>query len=206
MAGHGLNPVARLRGLAAVVALACFTAQGAAEDAGLAARVARIAVPLEAAAARERPETSTWNWEVSVTSDPAIAAYCLAGGKVVVGSAFVARLGLDDAELAMLLAHEMAHAVAGHRRPRPAADAMEADPAAALGEQRRAMAQEEEADRLGMVLAARAGWAPAKLLGFFDKLAASEPAGSFSATHARAADRIVQAREVARQLGAGARP
>ena len=180
--------------------LAAMSAKGRLDDDPiLLERVRRIGAGIIAAAGQARPETSTWPWEIHVTSDPSQAAFCMAGGKVLVGRAFVARLALTDGELAMLLGHEIAHAVADHRREASRAT-MESDPAAEVREASIAVMQEDEADRIGMELAHRAGWPAASLVGFFDKLAAREPAGSFSSTHASAAARAEAARTMARAL------
>ena len=164
------------------------------------ARVRPIAARLVRAVASERPEAATWAWETHVTSDPSVSAFCMAGGKVLVGAPFVRRLQFDDSEIAMLLAHEMAHALMGHRRARPAAASIDADPAGETRASQLAVAQEDEADRVGLQLAYRAGWPLADLIGFFDKLAASEPAGTFSTSHAASAVRAVNAREMAKQI------
>jgi predicted Zn-dependent protease len=134
-----------------------------------------------------------------VTSDPAVAAFCMAGGKILVGSEFVKSLDLSDGELAMLLAHEMAHALADHRRPVARRD-MDIDPAEEVRLARMAMEQEVEADGIGMRLAHRAGWPAASLVGFFEKLAVHRGAGSFSSSHPPSDARIAAAREVAAQL------
>jgi predicted Zn-dependent protease len=182
--------------------LAAMSAKGTLDnDAILLERVRRIGAGLVAAAGTARPETSGWAWEIHVTSDPSRAAFCMAGGKVMVGRAFVAQLALTDGELAMLLGHEIAHAVADHRREASRAT-MESDPAAEIRDASIAVMQENEADRIGMELALRAGWPAASLLGFFDKLAAREPAGTFNSTHASAAARAEAARAMARSLGA----
>lgn len=162
-------------------------------------RVRHVAAGLIVAARDARPSTASWAWEVHVTSDPAVAAFCIAGGKILVGSAFVGSLDLADAELAMLLGHEIAHAVAGHRRAAPRAG-METDAAEEIGQTRIAVAQENEADEIGMDLAYRAGWPLAGLLAFYDKLAAREASGTFSASHPSAAARAVAARAIADKL------
>ena len=170
------------------------------DDAVLAARLRRITERLVPQAVRAYPGTAHWPWEIHVTSDPAVTAFCVAGGKVLVGSTYVERLGLDDDELAMLVAHEMAHALAGHRRERPPAGGMEESVAWENRQAALALAQESEADRIGLELAHGAGYARAGLLGFFDKLAAAEPAGTFSSTHPPAARRAEQARAWAAEL------
>jgi predicted Zn-dependent protease len=169
------------------------------DDEALLARVRRISPGLIAAAAQMRAEVTAWSWEVHVTSDPSKGAFCMAGGKVLVGSELVRRLALTDGELAMLLGHEIAHAVAGHRRAASRLT-MESDATEEMREAAIALAQEEEADRIGMELAHRAGWPAASLVTFFDKLAALEWAGTFSASHPTAAARAAAARILAEKL------
>ena len=168
-------------------------------DEALLARISGVAGRLRSAAVADHPEAASWAWEYHVTQDPEAGAFCLAGGKVLVGGPFVRRLSLVDAELAMLLAHEMAHAIAGHRARRaPSPDASTAyDPAGELLQVHTRMAQEDEADRLGLRLALRAGFSASELVSFFDKLAASEPAGTFSSSHLPSAVRAQRARESA---------
>ncbi len=170
------------------------------DDDALLARVRRISPGLIGAAAQMRAETSAWSWEIHVTSDPSKGAFCMAGGKVLVGGALVRRLALTDAELAMLLAHEIAHAVADHRRA-VSRLTMESDATEEMREAALALAQEDEADRIGIELAHRAGWPAAGLVSFFDKLVAQESAGTFSASHPSAAARAAAAHALARKLG-----
>jgi predicted Zn-dependent protease len=182
--------------------LASVSARGRLDDDPvLLARMRRVAAGLIVAAGEVRPETSTWSWEVHVTSDPSTGAFCMAGGKILVGRALVRELELTDGELAMLLGHEIAHAVADHRREVSRAT-MEADPAGEIRAAAIAVIQEDEADRVGMGLAHRAGWPASSLVGFFDKLAAQESPGTFNSTHASAATRAAAARTMARTLGA----
>jgi Putative Zn-dependent protease, contains TPR repeats len=170
------------------------------EDPVMLARVRRIGSGLVAAASVIRPEAASWPWEMHVTGDRSTAAFCMAGGQILVGSAFVTRLAFTDGELAMLLAHEIAHAVADHRRE-AVRGGMESDPAQELREARIAVTQESEADRIGMGIAYRAGWPAAALVAFFDKLAADEAPGTFNTSHPQAASRAAAARAMARALG-----
>src|SRR5438046_4461048 len=86
-------------------------------DAELVERARAIMARLLGPAAELRPESRAWKWEIHVSGEQGASASCIAGGKMIVGAAFVRRLALTDPELAMLLAHEMAHALAGHRMP-----------------------------------------------------------------------------------------
>ncbi len=173
--------------------LASLASNGRLDDeAALLARSRRVAAGLITAAGEARPESAAWSWEIHVTSDVSRGTFCIAGGKILVASEIVNRLELDDGELAMLLGHEIAHAVADHRRE-AARVAMDADPAQEVRAAEIAVMQEDEADRIGMRLAFRAGWPAASLVSFFDKLAAQEPPGTFNSSHPAAAARAATA-------------
>jgi len=180
--------------------LAGFSARGKLDDdAALLGRTRRISAGLIIAAADVRAETAAWSWEVHMTSDASTGAFCMAGGKVLVGGELVKRLGLSDGELAMLLGHEIAHAVAGHRREIPRME-MESDPAEDIRQIEIALMQEREADEIGMRLAYRAGWPASSLASFYEKLAAQEIPGTFNSSHPSAASRVTWARAMAREL------
>ncbi|NGZ87657.1 M48 family metalloprotease [Duganella aceris] len=152
------------------------------------ARVRRIAAGLIARAGRDYPDTARWQWEIHTTDDPDQNADCMAGGKILVSQSYVERLGLIDAELAMLLAHEIEHAALQHNL-KEYQQALRLDPGwaqrpfieleDAVDNDRRLMSrlapsnyeQEQEADREGMLLAWRAGWPAAQLAGYFRKMA-----------------------------------
>jgi len=53
-------------------------------------------------------------WEIHTTTDPEENASCMAGGKLLIGQEYVMPLELNDVELAMLIAHEMEHALLQH--------------------------------------------------------------------------------------------
>ncbi|MRX09397.1 M48 family metalloprotease [Pseudoduganella sp. FT25W] len=161
------------------------------------ARVRGVADVLIAQARRDYPETAGWAWEVHTTDDARQNADCMAGGKILVSQQYVERLGLGDAELAMLLAHEIEHAALHHNlleyqaalrlepawAQRPFAELEYAvDNNAGLMAKLASLnyAQEEEADREGLRLAWRAGWPAAQLAGYFRKMvrASDWPHGS----------------------------
>ncbi|NVM76552.1 putative Zn-dependent protease [Duganella sp. SG902] len=151
------------------------------------ARVRAIAGVLIAQARRDYPETAGWAWEVHTTDDADQSADCMAGGKILVSKPYVDRLGLNDAELAMLLAHEIEHAALHHNLKEYEA-ALRLEPAwagrpfieleHAVDHDRDLIAklaatnyaQEEEADREGLRLAWRAGWPAERLAGYFRKM------------------------------------
>lgn len=159
-------------------------------------RVLRIARPLIAQAARSHPETARWDWEIHTTPDGDEHAYAMAGGKLLLSRAYAHELQLSDAELAMVLGHEIAHAALRHNlieyeeamrlepawAARPFAElerAVDHDPGlmrklAPLG-----MVQERAADREGMLLAWRAGWPAQALARYFRKVARASASPNF---------------------------
>jgi predicted Zn-dependent protease len=190
-------------------------------DHALLARLRAISPGLIRAAAALKPEAADWHWELHTASDPGVDAYCAAGGKILVGSEFVRRLDLDDGELAVLLAHEVAHAVAEHHREilsaaalllnRPAVpvevllERLDSDLSLQIRLAGLASLQESEADQLGMVLAHRAGWPASAMLSFYRKLAADDAGAGGSgdmliASHPSGASRISMSRGMARLL------
>jgi predicted Zn-dependent protease len=189
-------------------------------DHALLARLRAISPGLIRAAAALKPEAADWQWELHTASDPNVDAFCAAGGKILVGSEFVRRLDLDDGELAVLLAHEVAHAVAEHHREilsaalllnHPAVpvevllERLDSDLSLQLRLAGLASLQESEADQLGMVLAHRAGWPASAMLSFYRKLAADDAGAGGAgdmliANHPSAASRISMSRGMARLL------
>ncbi len=191
------------------------------DNARFAARVAAIAWPLIEQAKRDYPESAGWAWELHTTSDAEENAFALAGGKLLIGAAYVDRLELKDPEIAMLVAHEICHAVLLHNL-REHEEAIRLEPMWAnrpyqeledatdndTGLMRKLAAfdslQEEEADREGMRLAARAGWKPSDLARFFRKLERHSNSPNFgSISHPAPSLRARAARELAAQLEAG---
>lgn len=186
------------------------------EDRVLLARLRRIADGLVAAAVALKSEVALWQWEVHITSDTSVDALCMAGGKILVGSAFVHALALSDGELATLLAHEVAHAVAEHHREtlseamflnRPLApvdvvmERLDTDLSLQMRLARLSSLQESEADQLGMLLAHRAGWRADDMVSFYRKLAASDTAAPLlPGAYPAAASRVSMAQGMRRLL------
>ncbi|MHA4869624.1 M48 family metalloprotease [Duganella sp. PWIR1] len=184
------------------------------EDRRLLTRLRYISEELVRVAVELRPEAAQWSWEVHTTSDPEVDAICMAGGKILVGSAFVRRLSLTDGELAVLLAHEVAHVVAEHARetfsealllnrlPAVPLDVvmarLDSDLSLQIRLSKLSSLQESEADQLGMLLAHRAGWAAADMVGFYRKLADGEQVALISSAYPATASRLSMAKGMAR--------
>ncbi|MYM70695.1 M48 family metalloprotease [Duganella sp. FT134W] len=187
------------------------------EDRALLARLRYISAELIRVAIELKPETAQWQWEVHTTSDTEVDAICMAGGKILVGSAFVHQLALTDGELAMLLAHEVAHAVAEHHReifseamlvnrlPAVPLDVvmarLDSDLSLQIRLSKLSSLQESEADHLGMVLAHRAGWSAEDIVSFYRKLAEGESSALIASAYPANASRLSMARGMARLFG-----
>jgi predicted Zn-dependent protease len=156
------------------------------DDPAMKARVDKITARLVAQAIKYRPETQAWNWQVAVIDDPkTLNAWCMAGGKMAIYSGIITQLNLSDDEIAQVMGHEIAHALAKHTAERMST-AMASQAALQVGAillgsdsttsqmtlQAAAAAttvgvqlpnsrqQESEADRIGIELAAKAGYDP----------------------------------------------
>ena len=66
------------------------------------------------------PRAKDWSWEVILVKTPTVNALCMPGGKIAVFTGILDALKLTDDELAMVLGHEMAHALREHARARAA--------------------------------------------------------------------------------------
>jgi predicted Zn-dependent protease len=131
------------------------------------------------------PRASQWAWEVNVIDAQVVNAFCMPAGKIVVYAGLMVQLGLSDEELAVVLGHEMAHALLEHSRARLAkematqgvarlggvlaAGVLGVDPrlgeyvaseGAGLLSLKFSREDEQAADALGLELAARSGFDP----------------------------------------------
>jgi len=178
-------------------------------DPALAARLQDILPRLLRAAAYERPDSARLAWEIHVCTQCDESASAMAGGKLLVSADFVAGLALDDDELAYLLAHEMAHVLAEHTREFATtarffvANGMKRgygdiehqlaeDLSVNLRMEPASVQQELEADYIGFVLGAHAGFAPEAMLRLLGKL--HSDAHPLLGTHPSDAERLQRAR------------
>ncbi len=168
-------------------------------------RVRRVVVKLVPQAIAIRPDTAQWSWEVHVANLPTINAWCMAGGKMMVYSGLIEKLQVSDDELAAVLSHETAHALARHQQEQISHERqrelftlpfsiaakifLPVDPTSALSEIAFGLPfsreQEAEADRIGLTLMAHAGYNPRAMITLFQKMeAATKDQGpEFLSTH-----------------------
>ncbi|MEI6827667.1 MAG: M48 family metallopeptidase [Desulfuromonadales bacterium] len=159
-----------------------------------------------------------YKWEFNLVEDKQVNAWCMPGGKVVVytGIMPVAR---DDTGLAVVMGHEIAHAIAEHGNERMSqgllaqlggtalATALSTQPDATrqlwmsvygVGTQYGALMpygrmQESEADHLGLVFMTMAGYDPNAAVAFWERMAAQKGGKAppeFLSTHPADATRI----------------
>jgi predicted Zn-dependent protease len=155
-------------------------------------RVRAIANRLIPQTVNFRPDARSWAWEENVISSAEVNAWCMPGGKIAVYTGLIDKLHVTDDELAAVMGHEIAHALREHARERASeqmvAGGLISVGAALLGlgdtAQKGAQAlymgamglphsreQETEADRIGVELAARAGYDPHAAVTLWQKMA-----------------------------------
>ena len=158
------------------------------------------------------PRAKQWRWEVILLGSPEINAFCMPGGKIAFFWGILSKLQLNDDEVAMIMGHEMAHALREHARERMGKSfatrgALELGSAllglgstgqllAGMGEQLLTLVfsrdDESEADLVGMDLAARAGYDPAAAITLWQKMGQASQGGppEFLSTHPKGPTRI----------------
>jgi len=175
---------------------------------------------LIAQAVRFRPDSANWQWQIEVIDEPkTINAFCMAGGKMGIYTGFWTKLHATDDELAQVMGHEIAHALASHPREGistaigvgvgvTALAALTSNNsndfyrnldigsiAAALAIQLpHSREAESEADQIGIELAARAGFNPEAAVTLWQKMAKEDKYApmEFLSTHPAAETRIAK--------------
>ncbi|PKO46090.1 MAG: peptidase M48 [Betaproteobacteria bacterium HGW-Betaproteobacteria-22] len=184
-------------------------------------RVRNISNRLIAQVGIFRPDATQWKWEVNVEKNNELNAYCMPGGKIMVYSGLIEKLNATDDELAAVIGHEIAHALREHGRERmsqaylqqfglqalgavlskgtSAAVANASMQATSLGSQLffalpNGREQERESDKIGLELAARAGYNPDAAVTLWQKMEAQGGAKppEFLSTHPASENRIAE--------------
>jgi len=176
-------------------------------------------VRLRAIAQRIIPFTSecneaakNWQWEVNLLGSQELNAFCMPGGKIAFYYGILSKLQLDDDEVAAIMGHEISHALLEHAREqmgKNTATQLGIGIGAALlglGNTGRALGDiggqlltlsfsrgdESEADRLGMIMAAKAGYNPRAGVTLWKKMMAASKGAppAFLSTHPSSESRI----------------
>ena len=156
-------------------------------------RVRVITERLVAQAVKMRPDSSRWQWSVQVIDDPkTVNAWCMAGGRMALYTGLIVKVDPTDDELAQVMGHEIAHALANHTAERMStamaanagilaagilsdnpgqAMAMTAAAATVAIKLPNSRTAENEADQIGIELAARAGYDPRAAVTLWQKMA-----------------------------------
>jgi predicted Zn-dependent protease len=194
-------------------------------------KVKEITDKLVKEAVRVRPDSAKWSWEVQVIDDPkTVNAFCMAGGKMAIYTGMWDQLKATDDEIAQVMGHEIAHALADHTRERMsiAMTTAVATTAAAIivgtqdsgpgvglaltGAQLAAVLAiqlpnsrqgESEADQIGIELAARAGYDPKSAVTLWEKmgkLGGGKGTPEFLSTHPSPQNRAARLAELGAQV------
>lgn len=155
------------------------------------ARVKHITSLLVAQAVIMRPETEAWQWSIKVIDDPkTVNAWCMAGGKMALYTGLLEQIEPTDDELAQVIGHEIAHALANHTAEKmsvamassigviavaiatdtPGMTAGAAAAALVAVQLPNSRTAETEADRIGIELAAKAGYDPKAAVTLWEKM------------------------------------
>jgi len=169
-------------------------------------------------------ELSGYAWEFNLVESEDLNAWCMPGGKVVVYTGILP-VTKDEAGLAVVMGHEIAHAVAKHGNERMSqqlvtqmggvalSTALEEKPeqtkqlwtaAFGLGSQVGVLLpfsrlQETEADKLGLIFMAMAGYDPHKAVDFWKRMASQQEGAAppeFLSTHPSDETRIQKLNEL----------
>ncbi|MCF8199313.1 MAG: M48 family metallopeptidase [Sulfuritalea sp.] len=167
-------------------------------------RLRAIAARIIPFAGRFNPNASHWKWEINLIGSKQINAFCMPGGKIAFYSGILDTLKLSDDEVAMVMGHEIAHALREHARERAAKSQVTRLGATLLGELlggggytsalqiggnllslKFSRDDESEADIVGLDLAARAGFDPRAGVSLWQKMMAANSRAplEFLSTH-----------------------
>ena len=181
-------------------------------------RLRNIAQRMIPFAPRYNPRATQWQWEINLIGSKQVNAFCMPGGKIAFFTGLLNGLQLTDDEAAMVMGHEVAHALREHARERVAKSELTNLGVSLLGQWigqgRYAEAfrlgggllnlkfsreDENDADLVGLELAARAGFDPRAGITLWQKMSAANRGAppQWLSTHPASSNRI---REIEQQL------
>ena len=184
-------------------------------DAAMLSRVRAIAARIQPQTAVFRADAPRWQWEVNLIESEQLNAFCMPGGKIMFYTGLIRKLSLSDDEIAVVMGHEIAHALREHSREQ-VSQAAAAQTAIGIGTQllglgggtsqltgaayealvatRFSRAHETESDRIGLELMARAGYNPQAGVTLWQKMGASGGSGGsdFLSSHPSDSSRVQQ--------------
>ncbi|MBM3343854.1 MAG: M48 family metallopeptidase [Betaproteobacteria bacterium] len=168
-------------------------------------------------AERFNPRAKDWQWEVILIGSNQINAFCMPGGKIAFFTGILRQLQLTDDEVAMVMGHEIAHALREHAREQAGKNVLTKIGAVGLsivtGGQYDGLinagagllsltysrSDEIDADVVGLDIAARAGYDPRAAVTLWQKMSAANKGAppQWLSTHPSGVNRI---KEIQRQL------
>lgn len=185
-------------------------------DGAMLQRVRAIAARIEPQTRVFRADAPGWKWEVNVISSNELNAFCMPGGKIMFYSGLIQQLNLTDEEIAVVMGHEIAHALREHSREH-VSQALAAQMGIGLGTSLFGLGQgssdmagtayqaliatrfsrtdESEADRIGLELTARSGYDPRAGVSLWQKMLRANSGGrppEFLSSHPSDASRVQQ--------------
>ena len=189
-------------------------------------RVQKIAKRLIAAAPTYRADAKNWQWEVNVINSKEVNAWCMPGGKIAVYTGLINTVKPTDDELAVVISHEIAHALREHSREQMSAEYAKqgalniasmfggSDTKLQIGNMLAnvgfslpfSRSHETEADELGLELMYAAGYNPDAAASLWKKMMAASGGDNGSSlanllsTHPSDQDRIANLTELSDKL------
>ena len=185
-------------------------------DAGMLQRVRVVAARIEPQTGVFRADAPGWRWEVNLINSDELNAFCMPGGKIMFYAGLIRQLNLTNDEIAVVLGHEIAHALREHSREQ-VSQAIAAQTAIGVGAALFGLGQgsadiagmgyqallatrfsrtdESEADRIGLELTARAGYDPHAGVTLWQKMMNANRGGrppEFLSSHPTDSNRVRQ--------------
>ena len=188
------------------------------------ARVKAIVSRLVPQTAAFRADAAKWPWEVHVVSIDEVNAWCMPGGKMAIYTGLINKLGATDDEIAAVMGHEIAHALREHSREQISQQVGVQTGIGIVGAlfgigelgqnigglvadvtllKPKSRAMETESDRIGVELAARAGYDPNAAVRLWEKMASKAGGGQppqWLSTHPSHERRIADLKEYAAKV------